>query len=205
MLVGIILLFCITVSECRPHVLKHGHRHVARDGSSTILVSATARSTFSGYYGISLSSTATPYSDVACDVLNTSSYSAACPVSNNTACTSPDEEESYTVICNVDFVGQNIYPFVLANSFESCMAQCDAYNYRSHSGSDRCAGFVFAPSRLNDADDCYLKSSLNSAVPATLSLIGATLAPTSTTVPLTTASLSSSKYITNIFEMCHQT
>ena len=58
------------------------------------------------------------------------------------------------------------------------MSQCETFNLEHQNSSNRCAGFVFAPERVRDADDCYLKSSLSSAVPATLSLIGATLPAT---------------------------
>ncbi|KAI1629112.1 hypothetical protein EDD37DRAFT_37068 [Exophiala viscosa] len=98
-----------------------------------------------------------------------------------------NEESStnYTLICDIDFPGQNIYPFVLAGSFDDCLAQCEKYNAENNSAS-HCAGFVFAPERVNDSDDCYLKSSLIDPLPATIHLVGATVAtPTPTCTPET--------------------
>ncbi|KAK5418548.1 hypothetical protein LTR06_002298 [Exophiala xenobiotica] len=102
----------------------------------------------------------------------------SCYAANST--TFIDNGDNYTMICDIDFPGQNIYPFILAGSFDDCLAQCETYNQNNVPGS-RCAGFVFAPERTKDADDCYLKSSLNSPLPATIHLVGATVAtPTST-------------------------
>ncbi|KIW15360.1 hypothetical protein PV08_05406 [Exophiala spinifera] len=82
---------------------------------------------------------------------------------------------NYTLLCDVDFPAQNIYPFVLAGSFSECLEQCESFNRKNVSGT-RCVGFVFAADRLHDADDCYLKSSLNEPIPATIHLVGATMA-----------------------------
>jgi len=80
----------------------------------------------------------------------------------------------WTMLCDTDFFAQDLYPFLLAKSFENCLNYCEAYN-KEH-GEGRCAGFVFAPERSNLDDDCYLKSSLDNAIyPATLHLLGAAL------------------------------
>ncbi|KIW50091.1 hypothetical protein PV05_11712 [Exophiala xenobiotica] len=102
----------------------------------------------------------------------------SCYAANST--TFIDNGDNYTLICDIDFPDQNIYPFILAGSFDDCLAQCETCNHKNVPGS-RCAGFVFAPERIKDADDCYLKSSLNNPLPATIHLVGATAAtPTST-------------------------
>ncbi|KAJ9620754.1 hypothetical protein H2204_012164 [Knufia peltigerae] len=108
------------------------------------------------------------------------------PPSENLSCyavngtTFVNSAANYTLLCDIDFPAQNIYPFVLAGSFNECLEQCESYNRKNVAGS-RCAGFVFAPDRIHDADDCYLKSSLNEPIPATLHLVGATITtPTST-------------------------
>ena len=86
----------------------------------------------------------------------------------------------WTMFCDTDFFGQDIYPFLLAKSFENCLKYCEAYN-DAH-GEGKCVGFVHAPGRSNLENDCYLKNSLkNVTYPATLHLIGASLLPTTTT------------------------
>jgi len=100
-----------------------------------------------------------------------------CPRRNQTAWTESRTAQKYTVICDVDFPAQNIYPFVLAGSFEECMKQCETFNARNLAGNVRCEGFVFAPDRVLFSDDCYLKSSLSHPSSATIHLIGATKLP----------------------------
>ncbi|RMZ79625.1 hypothetical protein DV737_g3326, partial [Chaetothyriales sp. CBS 132003] len=86
--------------------------------------------------------------------------------------------EKYSIICNVDFPGQNIFPFLKVASFNQCKSKCEEYD-GSNDGIS-CAGFVFAPERVNGADDCYLKSSLDYPMSATISLVGATRLPSPT-------------------------
>ncbi|KAK5955253.1 hypothetical protein OHC33_003935 [Knufia fluminis] len=82
----------------------------------------------------------------------------------------------WTMLCDIDFFAQDIYPFLLAKSFESCLKYCEEYN--DEHGEGKCAGFLFAPDRSNLDNDCYLKSSLNDAIyPSTLHLLGASLLP----------------------------
>ena len=97
---------------------------------------------------------------------------------------------NWTLNCDIDYPGQNIFPFTTVSDFLTCLLQCDNHNQLGLQPS--CAGFVFAPERVNDADDCYLKYSLNSPGPATIHLIGATSIgtqpityPTATTQPTT--------------------
>jgi hypothetical protein len=196
-LVSAILLVLAHICTSAPHARQHYHHHelLARTAAlsatttTTTMTTTTYRtapsSSFSssgppldGYYGTYLAGTAFPCSGTACATARPSSspspsspiFCVATTTTNNTSF------GPYAIICDVDFVGQNIYPFVLASSFEACLAQCDQFNLKhAHTGSTRCAGFVYAPGRVNASDDCYLKSSLNSAVPATISLIGATL------------------------------
>ena len=74
----------------------------------------------------------------------------SCYAANST--TFIDNGDNYTLICDIDFPDQNIYPFILAGSFDDCLAQCETYNHKNVPGS-RCAGFVFAPERIKDADE----------------------------------------------------
>ncbi|KAJ9609177.1 hypothetical protein H2200_006949 [Cladophialophora chaetospira] len=82
----------------------------------------------------------------------------------------------YAVICDIDFPDQNFYPFLLSASFDECLEHCEAINEDPETEFP-CAGFVFAPGRINGADDCYLKSSLNNPVSASIHLVGATVVP----------------------------
>lgn len=104
----------------------------------------------------------------------------SCYAANGTTFDEQPGGTNYTLICDIDFPGQNIYPFVLAGSFDDCLSQCEEYNARNNSSS-HCAGFVFAPDRVNDSDDCYLKSSLSDPLPATIHLVGATIATPAST------------------------
>ena len=164
-LVGLMLAFTLfsLFSVCSGAV-HHGHRHhheskvIAR--ATTPTVSLITSTVTVGGYGSILEGSATPCSASVCaTAVPTSSH--LCPAGKQTAWTDSATSQNYTVICDVDFPAQNIHPFVLAGSFEDCMAQC-------------CEGFVFAPERLHSADDCYLKSSLDHPFPATISLVGAT-------------------------------
>ncbi len=177
-LVGLMLAFTLfsLFSVCSGAV-HHGHRHhheskvIAR--ATTPTVSLITSTVTVGGYGSILEGSATPCSASVCaTAVPTSSH--LCPAGKQTAWTDSATSQNYTVICDVDFPAQNIHPFVLAGSFEDCMAQCESYNTDNTGGDVRCEGFVFAPERLHSADDCYLKSSLDHPFPATISLVGAT-------------------------------
>ena len=88
-----------------------------------------------------------------------------------------DGNQNFNIICDVDYAGQNIYPFILAGSFKTCFGHCREYN-EDHNDT-QCMGFVYAPERASGADDCYLKSSVNEPASATVHLVGATLAASS--------------------------
>ena len=80
----------------------------------------------------------------------------------------------FALSCNVDFFAQDIFPFILAATYEDCLQYCFDYN-KAH-GDYACAGFVYAPDRVHLDNNCYLKSSLNHAIrPATLHLIGGSM------------------------------
>lgn len=96
----------------------------------------------------------------------------------------PSGSRNFTVLCNIDFPGQDIYPFILAGSYHECYAHCDGLNQKSN--DTKCAGFVFSPGRMDGADNCYLKSSLNDPTPAAIQLIGAVLVPSITSRPWAT-------------------
>ncbi len=156
------------------HAHKHHHddKVIARATTSPLSLAATA-STIASYSSF-LHGSATPCSGSACTTAVPTS-SDVCPAGNGTAWTEFATAQNYTVICDVDFLAQNIYPFVLAGSFEGCMAQCESFNAKTRDGDIHCEGFVFAPERIQYADDCYLKSSLDRPASATISLIGATM------------------------------
>lgn len=185
MLISAILFLVPNICTSAPHANKHHHEDslLARAALSTTPLSPSA--TPSGtvdLYSVFLSGSASPCSGTACATATPPGSPGRCPSENNTSHSLTVEADVYTVICDVDFVDQNIYPFVLATSFEACLTQCVQFNSRSTNELSRCVGFVYAPDRVHDADDCYLKSSLNSAISATISLIGATLGSgTSTT------------------------
>ena len=79
---------------------------------------------------------------------------------------------TYQVACDVDFP-DNDYPFLLVQSFEECVDACDAFNVRED--ADKCVAALFVPSRLNGADDCYLKSAVSHPILANLPIQGAVL------------------------------
>ena len=196
MLISIVLLLLPVLCASAPHA--HQHRHedkvFARTALSTTTTSLTATSSvvLDGY-GTFISGSTSPCPGSACVTATPSIPSSICPAENNTSYSLTVGTNTYTVVCDVDYVNQNIYPFVLATSFEACLAQCEEFNLKNADSEMQCAGFVFAPERVNDANDCYLKSSLESAVPATISLVGASLATTTSTATSTTSSVDSSK------------
>jgi hypothetical protein len=171
-----ILLFFLAFGECATHGHKHNHgdKVIARASVSPLSLASPTLS-IAGY-GSSVDGAATPCSGSACATAVPTSHDL-CPAANNTAWTEFPTAQNYSVICDVDFPAQNIYPFILARSFEACMAQCETYNAKNGGKGIQCQGFVFAPERLHFGDDCYLKSSLNDPSSATISLIGATRAP----------------------------
>jgi hypothetical protein len=155
--------FCAAQDQAYKH--QHFHGLAARDRlapsktSSTIIDSRTIV-------------TASPCSGTSCAKATHIATNVDCAAANGTSYTEVPEMNNYTMICNIDFPEHNIFPFILAGSFEDCLLQCEQVNQEKES---HCAGFVFAPERVGDSADCYLKSALESPGPATISLIGATL------------------------------
>ena len=80
--------------------------------------------------------------------------------------------KTYQVVCDVDFP-DNDYPFQYVGSFDDCVDACDALNAMQN--ADNCVAALFVPSRLNGADDCYLKSSADHPAPANIHIQGAVL------------------------------
>ena len=183
-----LMLTVIRFSLSTVHGATHGHKHhhddtvIAR--ATTPTVSLVTSTVTIGGSGSLLQGAATPCSGSGCATAVPTSK--ICPAGNETAWTEIATAQNYTVICDVDFPAQNIYPFVLAGSFEECMAQCESYNAENTGRDVHCEGFVFAPERVYSADDCYLKSSLDHPFPATIPLVGATrlaISP-STAIPI---------------------
>jgi hypothetical protein len=178
-----VLVFFTNLGIAQPHGHKHQHFHTlaAREGLAPLTTSSSAAKS-----GSTFTATATPCSGNICAKATHVAASIDCAAANGTSYTEVPGMDNYTIICNIDFPAQNIYPFILAGSFEDCLLQCEKVNQ----GKDaHCAGFVFAPERVGDSDDCYLKSALGGPEAATLSLIGATLS-TSMALPTSTSSTS---------------
>ena len=198
MLISAILLLLPSLCASAPHAHQHPHDNklFARLALTTTITSVTATSSVTGYgYGTFISGSVSPcQGTTTCATATPSTSSNICPAENNTSYSSTPGFNNYTFICDVDYVNQNIYPFVLATSFEACLAQCDEFNLKNVDGDPQCAGFVYAPGRVNDVDDCYLKSSLNSAVPATISLVGATLVTATSTARSMMSSANTGKF-----------
>lgn len=178
MLMVSVVLSLLSVAVPHPHGYNHIHRGLAGRDSATPTIKypipANAK-IVSAYH-----SPASPCSGSLCTVATPFPESLPCNAANGTTFVgAPGDGTEFTMICDIDFPAQNIYPFVLAGSFDECLAQCQAYNEKNVIGT-RCAGFVFAPDRVKDADDCYLKASLNSPGPATIHLVGATILPSAT-------------------------
>lgn len=76
-----------------------------------------------------------------------------CPSGNGAVFTSVAGSR-YQILCNTDFPGNDL-PYQQVSSFDACVAQCDLTN--SQTGMNRCLAAIFVPSRINGADDCYLK------------------------------------------------
>lgn len=130
---------------------------------------------------------ASPCSGVDCITPSAIPEILPCDAANGASLVAGNEDANYTITCDIDYPSQNIYPFVPAGSFKECLAQCEIYNLGDAAGS-QCRGFVFAPERVHEADNCYLKSSLNDPVSATIHLVGATLVSLPTTCTSETAS-----------------
>lgn len=97
-----------------------------------------------------------------------------CPVHDKAYFIS-DASKTYQVVCDIDYA-DNAHPFLFVQSFDECVDACDAINAREN--AERCVAALFVPSRLNGADDCYLKSSVDHAAPANLPILGAVLVKT---------------------------
>ena len=94
--------------------------------------------------------------------------------------------KKYQVICNIDFPDSD-FPFQLVQTFDECIAACDTFNAKA--GSNKCLAALFVPGRVQDADDCYLKYSIEHPTVATVGIEGAILV---TSTPTSTASTSMS-------------
>ena len=154
----------------QPHAHKHHAHHVAGRDDATQTV-ATAPTTI---LPTSLAPV-TPCSTTSGCVSPIKPTS--CPDINGWPFTEVPEMDMWTITCDIDYPEQNIYPFYLAGSYYDCLLECE--NHNKNNAQPPCAGFVFAPERVSDGDDCYLKYSLNNPASATIHLVGATLATSS--------------------------
>ncbi len=147
-----------TLSSASAHV-----QLVPRATSTT--ASATGNPGDGSYQSFVLSFSSSTSSSVA----PSATAKSLCPEGNGTSYTS-DNSIKYTTICGVDYA-DGIHPFYLVSSFAGCVQKCDAYNYNH--GGVKCLAAIFVPTRTNDLNDCYLKSSLDHPVVPTVSVEGA--------------------------------
>lgn len=121
-----------------------------------------------GYQSFVLGGFSNP-TPTASSVALSATATSVCPAGNGTTYTS-DAGIVYQIICNTDFPDDD-YPFQLVDSFAGCVQKCDAYNYNAH--HVQCVAALFIASRDEDANDCYLKSSIDDPTPTTLQIQGA--------------------------------
>ena len=119
-----------------------------------------------GYQSFVLGGFSTPTTSASVPSVTATSV---CPGSNGTTYISA-AGINYQIICDVDYP-DNDHPFELVDSFGGCVQKCDAYNYDHH--HVQCLAALFIPSREGDANDCYLKSSIENPVSGALSIQGA--------------------------------
>ena len=65
----------------------------------------------------------------------------------------------FTLLCNVDFQGHDIFPYLETSTYENCINACNVHN-KGANNETQCLAAVFVPARIAGADDCYLKSSI---------------------------------------------
>ena len=94
--------------------------------------------------------------------------SSSCPSSNGTIFTSVGGMK-YQKICGMNIPGQDL-PFQRVDSYEACVAACDATT-----GDNTCLAMIFVPSRIGNADDCYLKYATGNLTPTDTPIEGAIL------------------------------
>ncbi|KAG8534367.1 uncharacterized protein KY384_001212 [Bacidia gigantensis] len=119
-----------------------------------------------GYQNFELGGNTGPTSTISAAKAGTSSL---CPAANDTQYES-EASIPYQIVCNIDFEG-NDYPFQKVESYEGCVQKCDAYNFINH--HVLCIAALYVPSRGDDADNCYLKSSVSNPTKSTLDIYGA--------------------------------
>ena len=135
---------------------------------STLDGKAIAPRQADGYQSFALRSFSNP-TPTASSVAPGATATPVCPIANGTTYTS-DAGIIYRIICNTDFPDDD-YPFQLVDSFAGCVQKCDAYNYNAH--HVKCVAALYIASRNEDANDCYLKSSIDNPTPSTLQIQGA--------------------------------
>lgn len=92
--------------------------------------------------------------------------------SNNDTSVQPGNV-TYRALCNVDFPGQDIFPFLLVPSLEDCISACDTYNNMLTTGTPPCLGVVFVGGRIGSLNDCYRKYGTAGATSGTVPMVAA--------------------------------
>lgn len=93
-----------------------------------------------------------------------------CPAKNGATLTSNDGL-AYKIVCGVDFVNHDIFPFLQTQSLVDCVSTCEKHNQASE--DDVCVGTIFVPSRIDN--NCYLKYSMENPSEAPEYMEGAAL------------------------------
>ena len=165
-------LSLIQVVVARSHDQKRHQAHHHPAGQDLITLTPSATISARGFDLTSLGNIAMPcLTTSGCIAAPTQTLS--CNEINGLAYTEASNGNNWTISCDVDYPEeQNIYPFASFPNFETCLLFCDNWNLLG--GEPKCAGFVFAPGRVQDANDCYMKYALDNPSPATIHLIGAT-------------------------------
>lgn len=182
-LINVLFLLLVNLVTAQPsghgHKVMHSHHyHTSRsvfgrgNNNSASFVAETI--------GIQ---SASPRSDVTRSISLASDLPTAIAVSSSVCTTNNDKNATvgnltYKGLCDLDFPGQDIFPFILARSFEECIASCDHYNTVRKGVGSGCLGVVFVPGRISSSDDCYRKYSLNNATSASVPMIAAVMPST---------------------------
>ena len=157
-------------ARSRPEfVARHRHQYFKHGASRRSHTWQTDDTTGAGVFIEARSTSFIPLSEVA----SSSTTSAVkCPSDNGTLFAS--QKVQYDLLCDIDLLGENIYPCKKADSFEACLQTCGAYNDQPGI-QDVSIGMVFTLDRLGPGytDSCYLKHSLVTPVSVSFAPVAA--------------------------------
>ena len=173
---GLTVMLCLLSlfqgATARLHEQKQRQAHHHPAGQDLITLTPSATVSARGFELTSLGVVAMPCS-TSSGCIAAPTQTLPCNQINGLSYTESSNGNNWTISCDVDYPEQqNIYPFALVPDFETCLLLCDNWNLLGY--EPKCAGFVFAPGRVQDDNDCYMKYALDNPSPATIHLIGAT-------------------------------